>query len=188
MRAQPAFAQAPNEICIPQTAENNWHIVLAVILISALIAAHINGGQNRLEDATSSILYEAASVDHKINQNTATPEIPWPDRALTERIARLNLQERVVISTGKKPPLVTIRTELLFSEGDGLLSRAGQYTLNKLFNGLSLPNATVIKLAERTNTEVEFTHGVQMKTLHKQRETSLTEYLNAANLSATIKQ
>lgn len=188
MRAQPTFAQAPNDICIPQTAENNWHIVLAVILISALIAAHINGGQNRLEDATSSILYEAASVDHKINQNTATPEIPWPDRALTERIARLNLQERVVISTGKKPPLVTIRTELLFSEGDGLLSRAGKYTLDKLFADLKIPGTTVLQLKERGNTEVEFTHGVQMQTLHRNREHSLTEYLRASGLNMSILQ
>lgn len=198
MRAQTAFAQNQNNQYMPHVTDNTWHIALAVIIISVLIAAHSNGAQSALanmiegsttySNAIDSNVAELGSSGLSSTEHHATAETAWPYKVLTERVEKLNFTGRVAISAPKASPQITIRTDLLFSEGDGLLSRAGKFTLDKLFADLRLPATTVIQLKDRKNTEVEFTHGVQMQTLHKNRERSLTEYLSAAWLSVSIVQ
>ena len=185
MRAQTGFDQSQNDQYMPQVTDNTWHIALAVILISVLIAAHASGVQSALSSMVPRLAN--STVPPSTEQNSTT-ETAWPYKVLTERVEQLNFTGRVVISTAKSSPRITIRTDLLFSEGDGLLSRAGKFTLDKLFGNLKLPATTVLQLKERKNTEVEFTHGVQMQTLHKLRERSLTEYLSASGFSVSIEQ
>ena len=192
MRSQTGFAQSQNYGYMLQETDNTWHMALAVVIMLALIAAHANGVQSALSNETAT---HARTLALQSDDNAAletsidTPiKVTWPSKTLNERVEQLSLKGRVMISSTSEAPQITIRTDLLFSEGDAVLSRAGRYTLDKLLGNLELPSTAIIQLEERANTEVEFTHGVQMNTLHKNRESSLTEYLSASGLSVSIVQ
>lgn len=196
MRPQTGFAQSQNYGYMPQKTDSTWHVALAVVIMLAFIAAHANGVQSALsnETATHALLAESTLAPQS-DDNAAletpidTPiKVTWPSKTLNERVEQLSLKGRVMISSTSVAPRITIRSDLLFSEGDGVLSRAGRYTLDKLLGSLELPSTAIIQLEERADTEVEFTHGLQMNTLHKNRESSLTEYLNASGFSVSIEQ
>ena len=202
MRPQTGFAQSQNYGYMSQETNSTWHVAIAIVIMLVLIAAHASGVQSALsnEIGTNTINSDATATHPFLAESTIALQsdgnaaidppikVTWPSKTLNERVEQINLKGRVVISSTSEAPQIRIRTDLLFSEGDGVLSRAGTYTLDKLLSNLELPSTTIIQLEERANTEVEFTHGVQMNTLHKNRESSLTEYLSASGLSVSIVQ
>ncbi|KZZ70213.1 hypothetical protein A3765_16730 [Oleiphilus sp. HI0130] len=194
MRAQTGFAQSQITPYMSQVTDNTWPITLAVLFVLALIAAQASGVQHMLSNARpistidSNALHVSKAENAIETSSDAAIKVTWPSKTLNERIEQLNLKGRVIISAPQASPSIAIRTDLLFSEGDYLLSRAGKHTMNALFADLKLPATTTLELKERRNTEVEFTHGVKMQTLRKNRERSLTKYLSAFGLNMRIVQ
>lgn len=179
MLTQAGFAAVPENKPANQTNESGWYIAISLALVLFLTAVH---AQNDSESVSSTIESEQASG----STETVKPVIVWPQKELALRVKELGLDSRVSINKTSQKPSFSIRTDLLFSEGAGEVSRAGKQALRQIFEGLTVQGSFTLELKQRPNTEVEYTHGIQMASLIQHRERSLKEFLHSLGLEANI--
>ena len=160
--------------------ELNYLSAIGALLLVFLAMVHLSG------DVTEP--QTAATLASSVSSENEEPNLKrsWPKETLAQRIKQLGLEGRVSLNGANQAPTLTIRVDLLFSEGARDISRAGSHALQKVFEGLEPPTRFTILLAQRSNTEVEYTHGVQMELLNSQRKHSLNELLRTLGLEATI--